>query len=563
MTYGDRPRPEEARLRGDTVARLLEDTIAGLLARTVSARPEAEALVFREHGLRLSWCEFGAAVDRLATGLLALGVARGDRVGIWSPNRPEWVLTQFATARIGAILVNVNPAYRLAEVEYALRHVGVRVLVTADRFKSSDYVGMLAELLPPPAASGAISAANLPDLRAIIAMGEETRPGMLRFADIAATPADTARLDALTAALDPNDPINIQFTSGTTGLPKGATLSHRNIVNNARFVTDRMGFTDQDRLCIPVPLYHCFGMVMGVLGCVTKGATMIFPGEGFDPDITLETVADERCTALYGVPTMFSAMLASERFHHHDLSMLRTGIMAGAPCPIEVMKRVREEMHMSQVTIAYGMTETSPVSFQSMMDDPVEKRVATVGRIHPHLEVKLVDAQGHTVPTGAVGELCTRGYSVMRGYWNEPQKTAEAIDAEGWMHSGDLASIDAEGYCSIVGRSKDMLIRGGENVYPREIEEFLYRHPKVREVQVIGIPDDRYGEEICACVMARDPSLTAEELRAFCKGQIAHYKVPRYVEFVEEFPMTVTGKVQKFILRDQMVLRIFPELAQD
>ena len=563
MTYGDRPRPEEARLRGDTVARLLEDTIAGLLARTVSARPEAEALVFREHGLRLSWCEFGAAVDRLATGLLALGVARGDRVGIWSPNRPEWVLTQFATARIGAILVNVNPAYRLAEVEYALRHVGVRVLVTADRFKSSDYVGMLAELLPPPAASGAISAANLPDLRAIIAMGEETRPGMLRFADIAATPADTARLDALTAALDPNDPINIQFTSGTTGLPKGATLSHRNIVNNARFVTDRMGFTDQDRLCIPVPLYHCFGMVMGVLGCVTKGATMIFPGEGFDPDITLETVADERCTALYGVPTMFSAMLASERFYHHDLSMLRTGIMAGAPCPIEVMKRVREEMHMSQVTIAYGMTETSPVSFQSMMDDPVEKRVSTVGRIHPHLEVKLVDPSGHTVPTGAVGELCTRGYSVMRGYWNEPQKTAEAIDAEGWMHSGDLASIDAEGYCSIVGRSKDMLIRGGENVYPREIEEFLYRHPKVREVQVIGIPDDRYGEEICACVMARDPSLTAEELRAFCKGQIAHYKVPRYVEFVEEFPMTVTGKVQKFILRDQMVLRIFPELAQD
>lgn len=558
MTYDDRPRPEESRLRGDDSALLLEDSIAGLLARTVAARPDAEALVFREHGLRLSWREFAQAVDRLATGLLGLGVGRGDRVGIWSPNRPEWVLTQFATARIGAILVNVNPAYRLAELEYALRHVGVRVLITADRFKTSDYVGMLCELLPPPPADGAIAAANLPDLRAVVAMGRAV-PGMLRFDDVAATPADTARLDRLTAVLDPGDPINIQFTSGTTGLPKGATLSHRNIVNNANFVTARMGFTDRDRLCIPVPLYHCFGMVMGVLGCVTKGATMIFPGEGFDPDVTLECVAEEGCTALYGVPTMFSAMLASERFHHHDLSTLRTGIMAGAPCPIEVMKRVRAEMHMSQVTIAYGMTETSPVSFQSMTDDPVEKRVSTVGHIHPHLEVKLVDPQGHIVPTGAVGELCTRGYSVMRGYWNEPQKTAEAIDAEGWMHTGDLATIDADGYCSIVGRSKDMLIRGGENVYPREIEEFLYRHPKVREVQVIGIPDDRYGEEICACVMARDPSLTAEELRVFCKGQIAHYKVPRYVEFVDEFPMTVTGKVQKFILRDQMVLRIFPE----
>ncbi len=501
-------------------------------------------------------------MDRLASGLLALGVARGVRVGIWSPNRPEWVLTQFATARIGAILVNVNPVYRLSELEYALPHVGVRVLVTADRFKSSDYVGMLSELLPPAPETGAIAAPKLPDLRWNVAMGAGA-PGMLRFDDIAATPADSARLDALTAVLNPQDPINIQFTSGTTGLPKGATLTHRNIVNNANFVTARMGFTDQDRLCIPVPLYHCFGMVMGVLGCVTKGATMIFPGEAFDPDVTLESVAEEGCTALYGVPTMFSAMLASERFHHHDLSTLRTGIMAGAPCPIEVMKRVREEMHMSQVTIAYGMTETSPVSFQSMTDDPVEKRVSTVGRIHPRLEVKLVDAHGDTVPTGAVGELCTRGYSVMRGYWNEPQKTAEAIDAEGWMHTGDLATIDAEGYCSIVGRSKDMLIRGGENVYPREIEEFLYRHPKVREVQVIGIADERYGEEICACVMARDASLTAEELRAFCKGQIAHYKVPRYIEFVDEFPMTVTGKVQKFILRDQMQARILAEPVGD
>ncbi len=563
MTYNERPRPDEARLRGDDSAALLDLTIPQLLARAVAAHPGAEALIFREHDLRLTWQGCAQAVDQLASGVLALGLGRGDRVGIWSPNRPEWVLTQFATARIGAILVNVNPAYRLAEVEYALRHVGVRVLITADRFKSSDYLGMMRELLPEPAAEGAILAPNLPDLRAVVAMGKGHWPGMLRFDDIAATPAEPERLEALSAVLDPHDPINIQFTSGTTGLPKGATLSHRNIVNNARFVTDRMRFSKADRLCIPVPLYHCFGMVMGVLGCVSKGAAMVFPGEGFDPDVTLQAVSQEGCTGLYGVPTMFSAMLASERFHHYDLSSLRTGIMAGAPCPIEVMKRVREEMHMSEVTIAYGMTETSPVSFQSMTDDPVEKRVATVGRIHPHLEVKLVDETGHTVPTGQVGELCTRGYSVMRGYWGEAAKTADAIDAEGWMHTGDLASIDAEGYCTIVGRAKDMLIRGGENVYPREIEEFLYRHPKIREVQVVGIPDERYGEEICACVMARDDSLTAEELRAFCQGQIAHYKVPRYVEFVEEFPMTVTGKVQKFILRDRMVARLQPQVAPE
>ena len=553
MTYSDRPRPEEARLRGDDSAPLLDDTIAGLLARTVAARPDAEALVFREHGLRLSWQGFAQAVDRLATGFLALGVGRGDRVGIWSPNRPEWVLTQFATARIGAILVNVNPAYRLSEVEYALRHVGVRVLVTADRFKSSDYVGMLQELLPPPPASGAIAAANLPDLRWIVAMGDAV-PGMLRFDDIAATPAEPARLDALTAALSANDPINIQFTSGTTGLPKGATLTHRNIVNNARFVTDRMGFTDQDRLCIPVPLYHCFGMVMGVLGCVSKAAAMVFPGEGFDPDLVLNAVADERCTGLYGVPTMFSAMLDSQGFAGHDLSSLRTGIMAGAPCPIEVMKRVISQMNMSQVTIAYGMTETSPVSFQSHTDDPLDKRVTTVGRIHPHIEVKLVDEAGHTVPVGATGELCTRGYSVMKGYWAEPGKTAEAVDADGWMHTGDLATLDESGYCNILGRVKDMLIRGGENIYPREIEEYLFRHPSVALVQVFGVPDPKFGEEVCAWIVPKPGArVTEDEIRDFARSLMAHYKVPRYVRFKDELPMTVTGKAQKFVMRQAMV----------
>ncbi len=558
MTYSERPLADEARVRGTDTPPLLEETIPAVLARTVAARGDAEAVVFRGPGVRWTWTEFAAAVDRLATGLLDLGIRPGDRVGIWAPNRPEWLLTQFATARIGAILVNVNPAYRRSELDYALKIVGMRAIIAADRFKSSDYLGMLAGLLPElaTAAPGALQSERLPDLHMVVAMGPDTPAGMIAFDALAATPADPVRLDAVTATLTPNDPINIQFTSGTTGSPKGATLTHRNIVNNGQFVTDRIRFTAADRLCIPVPLYHCFGMVMGVLGCVTKGATMIFPGEGFEPKTTLAAAAQEKCTGLYGVPTMFSAMLAADDFASHDLSHLRTGIMAGAVCPIEVMKRVRADMHMADVTIAYGMTETSPVSFQSFGDDPVEKRVSTVGRIHPHLEVKLVDATGATVRPGEIGELCTRGYSVMRGYWGAPEKTKEAIDAEGWMHTGDLATLDEDGFCTIVGRVKDMLIRGGENVYPREIEDFLYRHPKVREVQVVGVPDALYGEEICACIVPVDDSLTAEEIRDFCRGEIAHYKVPRYVEIMAEFPMTVTGKIQKFILREEITRRL-------
>lgn len=554
MSYSDRPLPDEARVKGVDAPSLLEETIPALLARTVAARPDELALVSCDHGLRMTWRAFADAVDGLATGLLDMGIRRGDRVGIWSPNRPEWVLTQFATARIGAILVNVNPAYRKSELDYALRSVGIRALITADRFKSSDYLGMLEDILPEISTSlpGALFSERLPDLRAIIAMGETSRSGMVPFAQVAETAADCARLDKITAQLSAHDPINIQFTSGTTGSPKGATLTHRNIVNNGNFVTDRIRLTAEDRLCIPVPLYHCFGMVMGVLGCVSKGAAMVFPGEGFDPKTTLEAVSRERCTGLYGVPTMFSAMLAVDDFASYDLSSLRTGIMAGAPCPVEVMKKVRGQMHMSDVTIAYGMTETSPVSFQSFVDDPVDKRVTTVGRIHPHLEVKLVNATGDTVRPGETGELCTRGYSVMRGYWGEPEKTAQVVDEDGWMHTGDLATIDEDGYCTIAGRVKDMLIRGGENIYPREIEEFLYRHPKVQDVQVIGVPDLLYGEEICACIVPTDDSLTVDDILAFCRGEIAHYKVPRYIEIVEAFPMTVTGKIQKFVLRSEM-----------
>ena len=551
------PSADESRVAGPTDSPLRDETIPQLLQAAIDAHPQREALIFREHGLRLTYAEFGAAMDRLATGLLTLGIARGDRVGIWSPNRPEWVLTQFATARIGAILVNVNPAYRVGELEYALRHVGVRALVLADRFKSSDYLGMIQQLAPElsTAQPGALMAERLPDLRIVIRMGEDTDiPGMLNFGKIAATPADTDRLDRISAALAPDDAINIQFTSGTTGLPKGATLSHRNIVNNGHFVTRTMRFSPEDRLAIPVPLYHCFGMVMGVLGSVSKGATMVFPGEGFDPEQVLTAVAEEGCTALYGVPTMFSAMLDTERFPHHDLTSLRTGIMAGAPCPIEVMKRVISQMHMEEVTIAYGMTETSPVSFQSHTDDPLEKRVTTVGRIHPHLEVKLTGAEGETVPVGATGQLCTRGYSVMKGYWNEAAKTAEAIDDAGWMQTGDLAVIDEQGFCNIVGRVKDMLIRGGENIYPREIEEYLFRHPAVQLVQVFGVPDEKYGEEVAAWIVLKPgTSATEEDIRAFAKGLMAHYKVPRYVRFRPELPMTVTGKAQKFVMRDAMI----------
>ncbi len=544
-----------SQVTGPTQPPLLDLTIPALLARTVAARPGAEAAVFAG-GPRWTWAQFARALDRLATGLLSLDIAPGDRVGIWAPNRPEWLLTQFATARIGAILVNVNPAYRPNELEYALAKVGVRALILADAFKSSDYIAMIRSVAPEidGCRPGDLHAVRLPDLRAVIRMGQGVTAGMLSFDALSETAADVTALDAVTKRLAPDDPINIQFTSGTTGLPKGATLTHRNIVNNANLVTQTMCFTPADRLCIPVPLYHCFGMVMGTLGCAAAGATMVFPGEGFDPGATLAAVAAEKCTALYGVPTMFGAMLDHPGFSDHDLSTLRTGIMAGSPCPIEIMKKVVARMHMREVTIAYGMTETSPVSFQSHTDDPLDKRVTTVGRVHPHLTVKIVDADGEVVPVGAVGELCTRGYSVMLGYWDEPEKTAEAIDAEGFMRTGDLATLDAEGYCNIVGRVKDMLIRGGENVYPREIEEHLFAHPAVAVAQVFGIPDAKYGEEVCAWIILKvGATATEEDIRTFCRDRMAHYKVPRHVRFRTELPMTVTGKAQKFLMRKAMV----------
>ncbi|MEM5277736.1 AMP-binding protein [Cupriavidus taiwanensis] len=544
-------------VRGDTSIALSEQTVPALLAQTVAAFPEREAVVFREQGVRWNWREFAEAIDALAAGLHALGLVRGDRVGIWAPNRVEWLVTQFATARLGLVLVNINPAYRLAELEYALNKVGVKAIVAAEAFKTSRYLDMLQALAPELATSapGTLQAARLPSLRWVIRMGEGETPGMIRYAQVLARGAGVARaeLDRITAQLDRHDAINVQFTSGTTGAPKGATLTHRNIVNNARFIAMAMRFSEQDKLCIPVPFYHCFGMVLSVLACVSTGGAMVFPGEAFDPEATMRAVSEERCTALHGVPTMFIAQLDHPRFADYDFSSLRTGIMAGSPCPIETMKRVVAQMHMSEVTIAYGMTETSPVSFQSSTTDPLDKRTTTVGRIQPHLEVKIVDASGATVPVGEKGELCTRGYSVMLGYWDDEARTAEAI-RDGWMHTGDLATLDAEGYCNIVGRVKDMLIRGGENIYPREIEEFLFRHPKVQAVQVFGVPDPRYGEEVCAWIVLKPgESATEDEIRAFCRDQIAHYKIPRYIRFVDEMPLTVTGKVQKFVMRDQMV----------
>ncbi|WP_152624165.1 AMP-binding protein [Cupriavidus sp. IDO] len=544
-------------VRGDTTVPLSEQTLSMLLAQAVAAFPEREAVVFREQGVRWSWREFAEAVDSLAAGLHALGMVKGDRIGIWSPNRAEWLLTMFATARLGLVLVNVNPAYRLAELEYALNKVGVKAIVAAESFKTSRYLEMLQALAPELATSepGALQAARLPSLRWVVRMGDGQTAGMIRYADVLAKGEGVPRetLDAITAQLDRHDPINVQFTSGTTGAPKGATLTHRNIVNNGRFIAMAMRLSEQDKLCVPVPFYHCFGMVLAVLACVSTGAAMVFPGEAFDPEATMQAVSEERCTALHGVPTMFIAQLDHPRFGDYDFSSLRTGIMAGSPCPIETMKRVVSQMHMSEVTIAYGMTETSPVSFQSSTTDPLDKRTTTVGRIQPHVEVKIVDADGATVPVGEKGELCTRGYSVMLGYWDDEARTAESI-RDGWMYTGDLATIDEAGYCNIVGRVKDMLIRGGENIYPREIEEFLFRHPKVQAVQVFGVPDQKYGEEVCAWIVLKPgESATEDEIREFCRSQIAHYKIPRYIRFVDEMPLTVTGKVQKFVMRDQMV----------
>ncbi|WP_198117194.1 AMP-binding protein [Massilia rhizosphaerae] len=535
---------------------LIGDTIGAHLDRIAARFPERDALVVPHQCVHWSWRQLRERADRLAAGLLGLGLHPGDRIGIWSQNRAEWVLTQFATAKAGLVMVNINPAYRRAELEYALAKVGCRALILAPGFKSSDYLGILRDLVPEldGAAPGDLRAAKLPELRHVIRLGQGSTPGMLDFDTVAqcASPADMARLEEVACTLQFDDPVNIQFTSGTTGAPKGATLTHHNILNNGFFIGEAMRLTERDRLCIPVPLYHCFGMVLGNLACMTHGAAMVYPGEGFDADAVLATVQAERCTALHGVPTMFIALLDHPHFAAFDLHTLRTGIMAGSPCPAEVMQRAMRQMHLDEITIAYGMTETSPVSFQTSVDDPLACRVGTVGRIHPHLEVKIVDAGGKVVPRGATGELLTRGYSVMLGYWGDDTRTREAIDAAGWMHTGDLATLDADGYCRIVGRAKDMVIRGGENVYPREVEEFLYRHPKVLDVQCVGVPDSKYGEELCACIVLRPGERAdAEEIRDFCRGQIAHYKIPRYVRFVDGFPMTVTGKIQKFMLREQ------------
>jgi fatty-acyl-CoA synthase len=528
--------------RGPGTPALLEETIGDCLRRIAGEFGEREALVSCEQGLRLTYAELDAAVDRLARGLIAAGLERGDRVGIWSPNRAEWTLTQLATARIGVILVNVNPAYRTSELAYALRHSGCRMLISAKETKNSDYAAMVAEVRGDLPALERVAWLDDPTWEELLAAGVGVGDGVLTARD---------------AELDPDQPINIQYTSGTTGLPKGATLSHRNILNNGFLVGEGCRYDERDRVCIPVPFYHCFGMVMGNLGALTHGSCTVIPAGLFDPRATLAAVAAERCTSLYGVPTMFIAELDHPDFADFDLSSLRTGIMAGSTCPIEVMRRVIDQMHMDEVTICYGMTETSPVSTQTAAGDPLEKRVGTVGRVHPHVEVKVADPEtGEPVGRGATGELCTRGYSVMLGYWEDEKRTAEAV-VDGWMRTGDLATMDEEGYLAIVGRSKDMVIRGGENVYPREIEEFLYTHPGIADVQVIGVPDRRYGEELMAWVMpspgaAPDP----EEIRDFCRGRIAHFKVPRYVKLVDAFPMTVTGKVQKYKMREAAIAEL-------
>ena len=543
---------------------LLEIPIGRALSDAARRWPDRDALVAphgaEEAAARWSWSELDRRADGFAAGLLALGLEPGDRIGMWALNTAEWVLVQFAAAKAGLILVTVNPAYRVTELEFALRQVGCAALVLGPPFKTSDYLAMLRELAPEldGCEPGRLAAARLPDLRTVIAFGFDP-PGAVPFESVPgrAGPAEAARLAALADTIRAGDDVNIQFTSGTTGTPKGVTLTHRNILNNGFFIGKAMRYGPDDRVCIPVPLYHCFGMVIGVLACLAHGSCMVFPGRGFDPLATLRTAAGERCTSLYGVPTMFLAELDHPAFDDFDLTSLRTGVMAGSPCPIAVMRRVVERMHLAGLTICYGMTETSPVSFQSAVDDPLERRVSTVGRVHPHLEVKVVDPEGRVVPRGEAGELCTRGYAVMRGYWGEPERTAAVLDGDGWMHTGDRATIDAEGFCNIVGRIKDLIIRGGENVSPREVEDYLYRHPDVQDVAVFGVPDPRYGEEVCAWVKPRPgASLTADSVRNFCVGRIAHQKVPRYVEVVDAFPMTVTGKVQKFVMREAMEAKL-------
>ncbi len=531
--------PAESYAKGEVEPPLLEQTIADNFDRTVAAHPDHEALVEFATGRRWTYRDLNHDVDLFARGLIAGGIVKGDRVGVWAPNCAEWTIAQYATAKIGAILVNVNPAYRTHEFSYAVNQSGMRILIAAESFKTSDYRAMVEE-----------TAADCPALERVIYIGTSD------WADVveAGQHVDSDVVNERMRTLQPDDPINIQYTSGTTGYPKGATLSHRNILNNGYLTTELINFTHEDRLCIPVPFYHCFGMVMGNLGCTSHGATMVIPAPGFDPEITLRAIAAERCTGVYGVPTMFIAMQNHPTFSDHDLSSLRTGIMAGSICPVEVMKRCINDMHMPEVGIAYGMTETSPVSCQTLVDDDLERRTASIGRVHPHLEIKIVDpSTGETVERGQPGEYCTRGYSVMLGYWEDEEKTSEAIDADGWMHSGDLAEMREDGYCNIVGRIKDMVIRGGENVYPREIEEFLYQHPDIEDVQVIGVPDEKYGEELCAWIKLKSGAepLDADAVRAFCTGRLSHYKIPRYVMIVEEFPMTVTGKIRKVAMREE------------
>ena len=561
---------KQSQARGATDVPLIELTIGACFNEMVQRQPDHEALVSVHQGRRLTYLELQTQARQLASALLGLGLVPGDRVAIWSHNNTEWVLMQLATAEVGLILVNINPAYRTSEVEYALNKVGCKLLVTMPRFKTSDYLGILRELAPEWAHGepGRLESQQLPHLHTVVWIDEPGQgadeSGLMRFSDLLARGnAADLRIAAAAASLKPTDPINIQFTSGTTGFPKGATLTHRNILNNGFFIGECMKLTPADRLCIPVPLYHCFGMVLGNLACLTHGSTIVYPNDGFDPLTVLQTVQDEQCTGLHGVPTMFIAELDHPRFKEFDLSTLRTGIMAGSPCPTAVMQRVVDDMHLSEITIAYGMTETSPVSCQSSTDTPLDKRVSTVGLVQPHLEVKIIHPEtGAIVAPGETGELCTNGYSVMHGYWGDAEKTREAIDDEGFMHTGDLAVMDAQGYVNIVGRIKDMVIRGGENLYPREIEEFLYRHPQVQDVQVVGVPDSRYGEELCAWIIAKPgQSVTEDDIRAFCQGQIAHYKVPRYIRFVEAFPMTVTGKIQKFKIRETMMeqLQLQPE----
>jgi fatty-acyl-CoA synthase len=534
-----------AQRSGTTIPALLDRTIGATLRTTAEAHPLAEALVVPHQKVRLTYRQLDAAVDRLAAGLLDLGIEAGDRVGIWSPNRVEWVLVQFATARIGAILVTINPAYRVSELEYCLNQSECRMVFAASEFKTSDYRSMLGDVLPASPSVQHVIFFDTPEWEAL------------------ASARDSDAVERRASRLHADEAINIQYTSGTTGFPKGATLSHRNILNNGYFVGERCGYGPGDRVCIPVPFYHCFGMVLGNLACITHGSTMVIPGEAFEPHAVLATVEAERCTSLYGVPTMFIAELADPGFDTFDLGSLRTGIMAGSPCPVDVMRQVIERMHMPEVTICYGMTETSPVSTQTLPDDSLDRRVGTVGTVHPHVEIKIIDPEsGATVNTGATGEFCTRGYSVMLGYWNDPVRTAESIDEDGWMHSGDLAVMDEAGYVNIVGRIKDMIIRGGENIYPREIEEYLITHPEIIDAQVIGVPDEKYGEEVMAWIqLSPGSNLSEEDVRAFCKGSIAHYKVPRYVAIAETFPMTVTGKIQKYRLREMGIERLDLEAA--